>query len=98
MKKLLLYGCLFAICVAAGCKKGDKTLKTYLLKQQITDDRAEGAPIDTANYSYDDNNRVTTITDGNGSNKITFALTYDDQGRVNTAKKFNSTGGLIIEY
>jgi YD repeat-containing protein len=98
MKKLLLYGCLFAMCIAAGCIKGDKTIKTYLLKQQITDDRSEGIPIDTANYSYDDNNRVTTITDGNGANKITFTVTYDDQGRVNTAKRFNYTGGLTIEY
>lgn len=98
MKKLLLYVCLFAMCIGPGCKKDKRSLKTYLLKQQITDDRADGIPVDTANYTYDDNDRVTTITDGNGSNKITFMVTYDDHGRVNTAKKFNSTGGLIIEY
>jgi YD repeat-containing protein len=94
----MLYGYLFAICIAAGCKKDNKVHKTYLLQQQITDDRVEGIPMDTASYLYDDNNRVTTITDGSPPHRVTFTVTYDDQGRAKTAKKFNSTGGLIIEY
>jgi YD repeat-containing protein len=99
MKKLIIYGVACALCLTAGCKKDNqKVTKTYLLKQQVTDDSANGIPPDTANYAYDDHNRVTTLTDGSGPNKITFAVTYDAQGRVNTAKKMNYLGSLIIEY
>ncbi|MBS1529051.1 MAG: hypothetical protein JSU01_01985, partial [Bacteroidetes bacterium] len=41
---------------------------------------------------------LTTVTDGSGANKTTFTVTYDDQGRASTAKRFNHSGGLIIEY
>jgi len=102
MKKLILCSIALALCIAAGCKKDNKkttaTAKTYLLKQQVTDDRAEGIPLDTANYQYDDQNRVTTITDGSGNNKISFTITYDGQGRVATAKKLNYSNALIIQY
>jgi hypothetical protein len=98
MKKLLLYGCLFAICVGAGCKKGNKTLKTYLLKQQITDNTGAGGSIDTANYAYDDQDRPVNVSDFSGQGKVTFTLTYDSQNRVSTAKKTGSNGNLIIEY
>jgi hypothetical protein len=98
MKKLFIYGIVFAICLAAGCKKDNKAIKTYLLKQQITDDRVDGVPLDTVNYSYDDSNRPISISDFSGQSKVRFDITYDNQNRVSTAKKFGSNGDLIIEY
>jgi hypothetical protein len=98
MKKLLTYGFVLAMCVSAGCKKDNKTLKTYLLKQLITDDHVSGIPLDTANFTYDDQNRPVSISDFGGQNKVTFTITYDSQNRPGTAKKTNSSGGLIIEY
>ena len=95
----MIFGTALALCLVAACKKDNKKPgNTYLLQQQITDDTAEGIPLDTADYSYDDHNRVTTITDGSGQNKITFRVTYDGQSRVSTAKRFNYKGDLVIEY
>lgn len=99
MKKLMIFGAALALCLAAACKKDNKkTTKTYLVKQQIIDNQVNGIPPDTANYTYDDQNRPTSISDFSGKNKVTFNLTYDSQNRVSTAKKFNYTGGMIIEY
>lgn len=98
MKKLLIYGCVLAMCAAAACKKDKQNASVYLLKQQITDDSADGLPLDTANYTYDSQNRVTTITDGTSPSKITITITYDSQNRVVAGKKYDNNGNLFIEY
>jgi hypothetical protein len=98
MKKFLIYGFVLAISVTAGCKKDKQNNQTYLLSRQITDDSADGLPIDTASYTYDSNNRVTTIVDGTTPNKQTITITYDSQSRVLTGKKFDNNGNLFIEY
>src|SRR5579863_1222903 len=98
MKKLLVCGYVLAICVAAGCKKDYQNSKIYLLKQQITDDREDGLPLDTATYNYDDHYRVITITDGTAPNRITFTLDYDSQNRVTSGKRYGNNGNLQIQY
>jgi hypothetical protein len=98
MKKSLLYGFVLMVCMVAGCKKDNPNNKTYLVKQQITDASAEGVPLDTANYTYDDKNRITKITDGTHPNMVTFTMVYDSQNRVTTASKYADNGNLIIEF
>jgi hypothetical protein len=97
MKNFLIYSFGLILCLAAGCKK-DKQTKVYLLKQQITDDRAEGKPLDTTSYTYDDSNRIIAISDGSHPHQTSYTISYDDAGRVNVAKKFSNSGALIIEF
>ncbi len=98
MRKFVVYGFGLMICLAAGCKKDHQNSKVYLLRQQITDDREDGAPIDTTNYTYDGQNRLTLVTDGTGSNKRTFTVAYDSQNRVSTARKLDGSGNLVVQY
>ena len=98
MRKMLI--CCFALAmgIIAGCKKDGQKGPVYLLQQQITDDRADGYPLDTAFYSYDNKNRITSITDGTGEDKIKYIIDYDNKDRVTSARKYNSTGGLVITF
>jgi len=98
MKKVLFYAFVLMACLVAGCKKDSQKNKVYLLRQQITDYRADGYPVDTANYTYDEKNRITTITDASGTDQIKYVMAYDAQDKVTTARKYNSTGGLIIAF
>lgn len=98
MKKGLLYAFVLMICVVAGCKKDGQKSKIYLVKQQITDASAEGLPLDTANYTYDDQNRIIKITDGTHPNMVTFTIAYDSENRVTTASKYADNGNQIIEF
>jgi len=95
----MIFGTALVLCLVAACKKDNKrSTKTYLVYQQITDTRGNGGGLDTATYTYDEQDRPVSITDFNGQGKVTFKVTYDSQNRVSTAKKYNSSGGLIIEY
>lgn len=98
MRKMLLCCLVPAIVALTGCKKNSQSGPVYLLQQQITDDRADGYPLDTANYSYDYKNRIAEITDGTGTDKIKYVIDYDNKDRVTSARKYNSTGGLIITF
>ncbi|HVV55914.1 MAG TPA: hypothetical protein VHC47_11335 [Mucilaginibacter sp.] len=99
IKKLIIPFIAVIVCLAAaGCKKDSQNTKVYLLKQQVTDDREDGIPIDTTTYSYDEKDRITGITDGSGTGRITMSIVYDSQNRISVARKYNSTGGLIIEF
>lgn len=98
VKSVFICGLLIALCIVAGCKKDYQNNKIYLLSQQITDDREDGYPIDTANYTYDAKNRITGITDGTLPDLIRFAIDYDDKNRVTIARKFDGSGNLIIEF
>jgi hypothetical protein len=97
MRKFLICGFGLILCLAMGCKK-DKQPKVYLLKQEVIDDRAEGNPLDTINYTYDNSNRITAIHSGSAPNRISYTIAYDDQGRVSTARKFSNSGALIIQF
>ncbi len=98
MKKLLLYVFGLIICLAAACKKDSQNKKVYLLSQEIVDDRADGAPLDTTNYSYDDQNHLTLITTGTAGNRISFTMSYNAAGLVDIARKLNSDGSIDKEY
>jgi hypothetical protein len=97
MKKLLIYGFVLMLCLTAGCKKDNKQ-KVYLLQQQIIINTADGTPIDTTTFSYDDKNRMTTIVDGSHPHRSTFTIEYDSQDRVAVGKKFGDKGALVIQY
>ena len=87
------------MCMAAGCKKDKQNNRIYLLKQQITDQSIEGLPIDTATYTYDDQNRITNIIDGVPPRRVTFTFKYDNDNRISIARKYNTgSGALIIEF
>src|SRR5258708_1559794 len=99
MKKLLPYVFVLMICLAAGCKKDNQNKKkVYLLSQEIVDDRADGVPIDTTNYTYDDQNHLTLITTGAASNRISYTMSYNAAGLVDIARKLNSDGSIAKEY
>src|SRR6266700_3021047 len=98
MKKSLIYGFVLLMYLAVGCKKNQQDNRVYLLRQEIIDTRIEGIPADTATYTYDDNNRITTIIDGVPPHKVHFAFMYDNDNRISIARKYNSSGGLIIEF
>ena len=85
-------------CFAVGCKKDQQNNKIYLLKQQIIDDRVEGHPLDTTTYTYNDQNRIISISDGTPPNRISFSFTYDSENRISIGRKYNSSGALIIEF
>ncbi|HTD41935.1 MAG TPA: hypothetical protein VK671_15005, partial [Mucilaginibacter sp.] len=98
MKKLL--SCVFGlmICLIFSCKKGEPLRKTYLLTRQIIDDSADGLPIDTTNFIYDDQNHLIRVNEGLTQSKIYFTMSYDAQGRINIARKLSSNGSLVKEY
>ncbi|HTD99164.1 MAG TPA: hypothetical protein VK668_07735 [Mucilaginibacter sp.] len=98
MKKVLVYSFVIAICFAFGCKKDHQDTAVYLLKQRIVDDRQEGAPIDTTTYTYDDQNKVTTIMTGLANNQVTLTFQYDSDNRISIAHKYSRTGTPIIEF
>jgi hypothetical protein len=98
MKKFLTYGFILVIYLAVSCKKESQNHKVYLLQQQIVDDRVEGNPLDTTTYAYDDQNRMISITAGTPPHRTNFTITYDSQGRVSIGRKFNNSGGLVIQY
>lgn len=98
MKKFLVYFCGLMLCMAVGCKKDSNSNKILLLKNRVTDDRVEGHPLDTTTYEYDDQNRITAITDGPPSLRTSFSITYNSDGSVNIARKYNKSGALIIEF
>ncbi len=98
MKKVLIFNLLLFACLALSCKKDYQNSKVYLLSQQITDDREDGYPLDTTNYTYDALNRISGITDGTKPNQIRYAIEYDDQNRVTVARKFDSYNRLIIQF
>lgn len=90
---------MLALCLFAGCKKeSQKKPAVYLLAYEITDSRESGGGLDTTNFSYDDHNRITAITDGTGSNKTNYTIAYDNQNRVITAKKLDKNNSLIVQY
>ena len=92
----LLFGILgLMVFTALSCKKGERLQKTYLLSQQIIDDRVDGLPIDTTNFYYDNGNHLTRVTT-NGSQS--FTITYDDAGRVNVAKTINTDGTIAKQF
>jgi hypothetical protein len=98
MKKLLLFVFGLMICLGFSCKKGESLRKVYLLKQQIIDDSADGLPIDTTNYFYDDQNHLIRLNEGLTESKIYFTMSYDALGRINIARKFSSNGSMVKEY
>ncbi len=98
MKNFLLYSLVIIICFAAGCKKDQQNNKVYLLKQQIIDDRIEGHPLDTTTYTYSDQNRILSITDGTPPNRVSFSYTYDSESRISIGRKYDNNGTLIIEF
>lgn len=85
------------LCLAAACKKDNQNKKIHLISQQIIDDRADGAPIDTTNYVYDDQNHLTLIRSGTPGNP-SYSMSYDVAGRVEAGKKLNSDGSIAKEY
>jgi hypothetical protein len=98
MKKLLPYVLGLMICLAAGCKKDNQSKKIYLLKEEIIDEGSQSGLPDTTTYSYDDNNRMTTIVTGSHPDQLSYAISYDGQGRVSVGKKINNNGALVIEF
>jgi len=98
VKNFLLYSFVIIICFAAGCKKDKQNNSIYLLKQQIIDDRVEGGPLDTTNYTYNDQNRILSITDGTAPNRVSFSFAYDSENRLSIGRKFNNSGTLVIEF
>jgi YD repeat-containing protein len=95
MKKLLFGVLGLMICLVFACKKGEPLHKTYLLSQQIIDDRADGLPVDTTNFFYDNQNHLTLVTTNNGQR---FSISYDAAGRVNIAKTINSNGAVTKQF
>ena len=95
MKKLLLGVLGLMVFMASSCKKGERIQRTYLLSRQIIDDSADGVPIDTTNFYYDNGNHLTLITT---SGKQHFSITYDAAGRVDVAKTINSNGTIPKQF
>ena len=98
MKKVLLHALGIMICLFTACHKDRQLKKSYLLSQEIINDTADGAPLDTTNFIYDNENRLTIVKAGLASGKISFTMAYDAAGRVTVAKKLNSNGSLVKEY
>jgi hypothetical protein len=98
MKKLLLCALGLMICLFAACRKDNRIQKVYLLRQQIYDDRADGIPLDTTNFTYNNQNQLTLIRTGYVENNISFTISYDAAGRVSVAKKLNGDGSVIKEF
>jgi len=95
MKKLLFGVLGLMICLVFACKKGEPLDKTYLLSQLIVDDSADGNSIDTTFFFYDDRNHLTLVKTNGTQN---FPITYDEAGRVNTAKTINNNGTTVKEF
>lgn len=95
MKKLLFGVLGLMIFMAFSCKKGERIQKVYLLSQQIIDASADGLPIDTTKYFYDNQDHLTLIKNGDGHY---FTITYDAAGRVNVAKTINPSGNVAKEF
>lgn len=98
MKKILAYSLAMLLCLAAGCKKDHQNTAVYLLKKKIVDDRVEGKPMDTTTYSYDEQNRVTLIATGILNSRVNLVFQYDNDSRISIARKYSSSGALIIEF
>lgn len=99
MRKIAVYSVALLVCLIAGCKKDKPENKIYLLKEQLTDYRSIGGPIDTVAYTYDDQNRIININDGQPPRRsLSVSISYDNSNRISTARKYNNDGGLIIEY
>jgi YD repeat-containing protein len=95
MKKLLVYGLWLTLSLITACKKDKQPQNIYLLKQETIDGSVAYFPIDTINYTYDGKNQLTAIRI---SRQETYAITYDNAGRVVTALRSNYNGPLIREY
>ena len=95
MKKLLFGVLGLMTLMVFSCKKGERIQRVYLLSQQIIDERADGLPIDTTKYFYDNQNQLTLVKNGDGHY---FTITYDAAGRVNVAKTINPGGNLAKEF
>jgi len=95
MKKLLFVVLGLIIFATFSCKKGERIQKAYLLSQQIIDDRADGLPIDTTRFFYDNRGNLTLVKNGDGHY---FTIAYDDAGRVTVAKTINPSGNLAKEF
>lgn len=95
MKKLL--SCVLGLmtCLLFACKKGERIQRVYLLSQQIIDDTADGVPVDTTKFFYDDKNQLTLVKTSDGRS---FSITYDAGGRVNIAKTINASGSTVKEF
>lgn len=99
MKKLFIYSFAIITCFIMGCKKDQQNNKIYLLKQQVTDYQIIGGPLDTTVYTYDGQNRITSINDGTPPYRtLSVSLTYDNNNRISIARKYNNNGGLIVEF
>jgi len=98
MKKLLLCALGLMICLFAACRKDSRIQKIYLLRQQIIDDRADGVPLDTTNFTYNDQNRLTLIKTGYVESNISFTISYDAAGRVSLARRLNGNGSTAKEF
>ncbi len=95
MKKLLFGVLGLMVFTALSCKKGERIQKVNLLSEQIIDARADGLPIDTTKFFYDDQGHLTLVKNGDGHY---FTITYDAAGRVNVAKTINPGGNLAKEF
>ncbi|MDO3627982.1 hypothetical protein [Mucilaginibacter sp. BT774] len=94
--KRLLFGVLGLMTfIIYSCKKGEPLHKTYLLSELIVDDRADGNQIDTTSFFYDNRNHLTLVKTNGGQH---FSITYDEAGRVNTAKTINNNGATVKEF
>jgi YD repeat-containing protein len=95
MKKLLLGVLGLMVFMAFSCKKGERIQRVYLLSQQIIDDRADGLPIDTTKYFYNNQNQLTLVKNGDGHH---FTITYDAAGQVDVARTINASGLVVKEF
>jgi len=94
MKKLLFGVLGLMTFMTYSCKKGEPLHKTYLLSQLIVDDSADGNQIDTTSFFYDNQNHLTLVKTNGGQH---FSITYDNAGRVNTAKTINNSSGAVTK-
>jgi len=95
MKKLLFGVLGLMVLTAFSCKKGERIQRIYLLSERIIDDRADGVPIDTTKFFYDNRNQLILVKNSDG---YYFPITYDAAGRVNVAKTVNPNGDVAKEF
>ena len=62
------------------------------------DDRADGIPLDTTNYTYNNESQLTHIRTSSVEGNISFTISYDAAGRVSIARKLNGDGSIGKEF
>ncbi|MBS1501546.1 MAG: hypothetical protein JST32_05760 [Bacteroidetes bacterium] len=99
MKKIISYGWILTVMLAFGCRKDSQNPKIYLLDRAITDTRENGGGLDTTYFTYDDHDRVISVTDGIAPHKLTFRITaFDGQNRVLHGQKLDNNGTPVTQY